>query len=169
MDELLDVSKISSGKMDLRFHMNDLTKIVIGVLERYQGETKLDHLLPKFEKMSPHIIECDEFRIEQVFTNLISNALKYGKNKPIDIDLTDLGDHVEFLIKDQGVGISKKDQGRIYDRFERVGEDVGISGLGLGLYITKNIIDAHLGEIKVESELGEGTAFRVKLRKRINS
>lgn len=169
VDELLDVSKISSGKMDLRFRMNDLTKIVIGVLERYQGETNLDHLLPKFEKMSPHIIECDEFRMEQVFTNLISNALKYGKNKPIDIDLTDLSDHVEFLIKDQGVGISKKDQGRIYDRFERVGENVGISGLGLGLYITKNIIDAHLGEIKVESELGEGTAFRVKLRKRINS
>lgn len=169
VDELLDVSKISSGKMDLRFRMNDLTKIVIGVLERYQGERKLDHLLPKFEKMSSHIIECDEFRIEQVFTNLISNALKYGKDKPIDIDLTDLGDHVEFLIKDQGVGISKEDQGRIYGRFERVGQNVGISGLGLGLYITKNIIDAHLGEIRVESELGEGTTFRVKLRKRINS
>lgn len=167
VDDLLDVSKITSGKMDLLFHQNDLSKIIFSVLERYQGEKRLDHLLSKFEKMPVIIVECDEFRIEQVLTNLISNALKYGDGKQIDIDLSDEGDSVVFIVKDQGIGISPEDQGRVFDRFERVGQNSGISGLGLGLYICKNIIDAHHGKIKVQSDLGKGTAFEVKLKKKL--
>ena len=169
VDDLLDVSKISSGKMDLLFQQNDVIKIIIGVLERYQGEKRLDNLLSKFEKRPSIIVECDEFRIEQVLTNLISNALKYGDNKPIDIDLSENEDSVVFIIRDQGIGISQEDQGQIFDRFERVGKNSGISGLGLGLYICKNIVDAHKGEIKVTSDLGKGTTFEIKLQKKLDN
>lgn len=168
VDDLLDVSKISSGKMDLLFHVNDLNKIIIGVLERYQGDKRLDNQGAKFEKSSPVLVECDAFRIEQVLTNLISNALKYGNNRPIEIELFEYPDSVVFAVKDQGVGISPQDQGKVFDRFERVGHNSGISGLGLGLYICKNIVDAHQGEIKVQSDLGKGTIFEVRLKKKLH-
>lgn len=167
VDDLLDVSKISSGKMEFQFRQNDLSKIVSEVLERYQYEPLLKHLVPKFENFPSLIIECDEFRIEQLLTNLISNALKYGNNRPVDIELIDQKNSVTLKVKDQGIGISPADQGRIFDRFERVGHNSGISGLGLGLYICKNIVDAHHGVIKVQSDLGKGTVFEVMLKKKL--
>ena len=162
------MSKITSGKMDLHLSSHDVNKIAKNVLERYQDDPRLQIDISKFESEAPLMIECDEYRIEQVLTNLISNALKYGKNNPVEVDLIEGHDTVTIVVKDQGVGISSDDIQRIFDRFERVGHNIGISGLGLGLYICKNIIDAHGGKILVESEVDHWTVFKVELKKKIN-
>lgn len=166
VDDLLDVTKINSGKIDFNFKQNNITEIIFQVLERFQNEERIVDQIQKFKDVPPVMIECDAFRIEQVITNLISNALKYGGEKPIKLELKrDLGQVVVKVI-DQGMGISQEDQKKLFHRFQRVGKIKGINGLGLGLYICKSIIDAHQGKIGLESELGVGTTFYFELPER---
>ena len=106
----------------------------------------------------------DRFRIEQVFINLLTNALKYGEGKPIEISaaLAD-GDVARVQFKDKGRGIAKENQQRIFERFERAIHVNEVSGLGLGLYIARQIVSLHHGTIAVESEIGRGSIFTVEL------
>jgi len=168
VDELLDVSKISAGKMDVHFEKYDFCEIVYEVLERYQNDPRIQAIIEPFKERHPIIIECDKFRIEQVVTNLISNALKYGEEKPIEVSISEDSDLVTLSVRDFGLGISESDHKKIFERFERVSSQRGISGLGVGLYICKSIMDVHKGEIFVESEIGEGSTFKIKLWKKIN-
>ena len=104
--------------------------------------------------------------MEQVIINLLSNAIKYGKDGPILIELKGTTDSVELKVKDFGIGVSDENQKKIFDRFDRGSmESNGIGGLGLGLYISKEIVTTHKGNIWVESQLGEGSTFCVKLPK----
>ena len=105
----------------------------------------------------------DEFRIEQVVINLLTNALRYGAGKPVDIGLSLLPQGACITVRDQGRGISEADQQRIFEQFSRVASDDGTGGLGLGLYITHQLVEAHGGKIRVESRLGEGSLFTVTL------
>jgi signal transduction histidine kinase len=105
----------------------------------------------------------DRLRIEQVFLNLLTNALKYGAQQPIAISVEATLNHAIIAFKDKGVGIAKTDQTRIFDRFERVESNANIGGLGLGLYITRQIVAAHGGKIAVESEPLLGSTFTVSL------
>jgi len=94
--------------------------------------------------------------------NLVSNALKYGAGKPIEISAGVVDGRARLVVRDHGIGIGATDQARIFERFERaVSLDYG--GIGLGLHITREIVRAHGGTIRVESELGEGAAFIVEL------
>ena len=101
-------------------------------------------------------------RLEQVVVNLLSNAIKYGAGQPIVVRIELEGGNARLIVRDRGIGIAVADQARIFERFERaVSLDYG--GLGLGLHITREIVRAHGGTIRVESELGEGAAFIVEL------
>lgn len=102
-------------------------------------------------------------RIEQVVSNVINNAIRYGQGKPISISVTKHETHVTISVKDQGIGISKDDLNRIFQRFERGGYSKEITGLGLGLFICEQIVVAHGGHIRVESKLHEGSTFHIDL------
>jgi signal transduction histidine kinase len=103
----------------------------------------------------------DPMRMTPVMTNLISNAVKYGHGSPIEISLRQIDGSAEICVKDQGDGIPLEKQASIFERFERATDNSGISGLGLGLYITRQIVEAHHGLIRVESQPGQGASFTV--------
>jgi signal transduction histidine kinase len=104
----------------------------------------------------------DRARLEQVVTNLLTNAARYGHGKPIDISLAQDGEAVRLVVRDHGIGIAPEDQQRIFERFERASSR-NFGGLGLGLYIARQIVEAHGGTIRVSSELGVGSSFTVEL------
>jgi signal transduction histidine kinase len=105
----------------------------------------------------------DEFRLEQVITNLISNALRYAAGKPVSVTLSSDTAEARICVRDRGPGIAPADQERIFEQFERGGSAAGVQGLGLGLYISREIVRAHGGRLLVESVPGEGAAFTVAL------
>lgn len=163
IDDLLDVSRITSGKLSLSRETVDLSEMVTEVCSQYGHQ--LNHvnssiLIEKNEKISGAF---DKVRIEQVFINLLTNAGKYAAGKPVHVTLTRLGDMAQIIVRDEGNGIDKENQARIFDRFERVRDKDNVGGLGLGLYISKQIVEAHAGRIYVQSELGKGAAFFVEL------
>lgn len=102
-------------------------------------------------------------RIEQVLANLLSNAIKYGGGRPIEVGLRQVGRKVEISVTDHGIGISAEDQRRVFDRFERAVSLRHYGGFGLGLWITRQIVEGHGGTISVHSTLGEGSTFTVCL------
>jgi signal transduction histidine kinase len=105
----------------------------------------------------------DKLRLGQVVTNLLSNAIKFGHGKPIVIDVEQLGDRARLTVTDRGVGIAAEAQERIFKRFERASSERHFPGLGLGLWITKEIVEACRGTIRVASQPGEGACFTVEL------
>ena len=107
--------------------------------------------------------QWDRGRLEQVVTNLVSNALKYGDGKPIQITAERSGDHAILQVADHGMGIELGKLARIFDPFERVVEARHYGGLGLGLHIAKTIVDGLGGTITVDSHPGAGASFTVKL------
>ncbi len=164
VDNMLDISKLTSGQFVLSretFDLKELVEDVLGRMEPLLKQSKNECTLDT----PPQSIEgnWDRVRLEQVLINLLSNAGKYAPGKPVKIQLNKKTSSVQILVIDQGEGISKKDQNRIFDSFERIKANKQISGLGLGLYISKQIIEAHKGNIQVESQPGEGTIFRIEL------
>src|SRR6185369_13265349 len=105
----------------------------------------------------------DRVRLEQVISNLLTNALKYGPGKPIEIETAGEGDLACIRVRDYGIGIEPENQRRIFERFERAVSDRHYGGLGLGLWIVRQIVEALRGTIAVESEAGSGSTFTVHL------
>jgi PAS domain S-box-containing protein len=159
VEDMLDISRISSGKLALNLTKTDVSQFVTEVLLRF--ESQLDALKIDFEShIEENIIaECDSFRIEQVLINLLTNAIRYGDNKPIKAILSKHRNTVRFQIIDQGPGIASKDLERIFERFERAISADNISGLGLGLFISRQIMEQHHGSLTVESTVGQGSIF----------
>jgi signal transduction histidine kinase len=106
---------------------------------------------------------CDQFRLEQAVTNLLTNAVKYGAGKPVEVHCCDEGDRVSISVRDHGIGIAPEDQSRIFRRFGRAVSEHHYGGLGLGLWITKQIVERLGGEVTVTSEVGEGSTFTIVL------
>lgn len=133
---------------------------------------RLDHLFddypagkPELEIVGKNFVGLwDSFRMEQLFTNLLTNAHRYGNNKPIKIRLEDHLDTISFSVMDNGVGIQEVDREIIFEQFSQVAAGKTIKeGMGLGLFISKEIVKAHLGKIMINSEMGVGSTFAVKL------
>lgn len=163
IEDLLDVSRITSGKLRLNLETFDLKNILEEVMTQYGLQLK--DALSQIEIDAEPNVNClvDSMRIEQVIINLLTNAIKYAPGKPIKITLQKSGQMAKIAIKDQGPGIAEENQERIFKRFERVKATDNIGGLGLGLYISHQIVEAHQGKIYVESEQGKGSNFVIEL------
>jgi signal transduction histidine kinase len=116
---------------------------------------------------APAMGRWNRLRLEQVVSNLLTNAIKYGCGRPISVELKQDEEHVWLSVRDEGIGIAPADQERIFERFERAVSEQHYSGFGLGLWIVRQILDAMGGRIHVQSEPGQGSVFTVELPLRI--
>jgi signal transduction histidine kinase len=163
VENLLDVSRLASGRLTLSPEKLDLTELSREVANRLREEAAQAHCPLHFEAREPVIGSWDRMRIEQVLTNLFTNAIKYGAGKPIEIQVASEGGVAVFRIRDHGIGIDGHRLPFIFDRFERAVSSRDYGGLGLGLYIARQIVDAHGGDIRVVSQPGDGSTFAVAL------
>ena len=163
MEDMLDVSRIRTGKLSIRPSRFDLSVAVGNLLESFAAQVSAAQSSVNYRAGQPVIGQWDEFRIEQVVSNLLTNALRYGAKKPIDVSVYMQGDQAVIEVADQGIGISEENQQRIFHQFERIAGSHVVTGLGLGLFISEQIVAAHNGQITVHSALGEGAMFRVCL------
>lgn len=161
--ELLDVSKIHSGKLSLAETIIDFSSYLHDVIHSIQHVTPTHKI--NLEVNCVQKVCIDTLRIEQVITNLINNAAKYSPGKDcIDISANVENGNVAVAIKDYGIGISEKNMKKLFSRFYRVEEtSKSYSGLGIGLFISKEIIKQHKGKLWVESEEGKGSVFYFSL------
>lgn len=159
IDDMLDISRISFGKLEIRREKTDLSQLVEDVISRHGEGATIE--------FTPHPVSgnWDPLRLEQVIINLVTNAVRYGKGEPISISIQDHEKEISLSVKDRGIGISADDQKKIFERFERAVNANDISGLGLGLYISDQIVQLHGGSISLESAIGKGSTFTVKLPK----
>jgi len=159
--DLLDVSQIRT--LSLNLAEIDLVAVVREVLNRLEPQLTQARCSVSFEARAPVTGRWDRSRLDQVVTNLLSNAMKFGRGKPVEIALGAEGALASLGIRDHGIGISPEFRPRLFGRFERGVSAEHYGGLGLGLYICRRIIEAHSGSIRVESQLGAGAAFTVEL------
>lgn len=165
VDDMLDISRISTGKLTLNLHRVNMTTLIANVLERFKDQLKASDISYEFFHHSETYLICDAEKIDQVITNFMTNAIRYGQRSPVHITLEETENSVIIQFKDHGRGISVNDQQRIFKRFERAHTDEDVNGLGLGLYINKQIIEEHQGKITLVSELGLGSNFIVEIPK----
>jgi len=168
IDSLLDISKMEAGKVELKRNLINISEVVKRAANSFELKAKEKNLEIRLDlDNSPGNVWADPDRITQVMTNLIGNAVKFTPSGHIDISCKDRGDGVVCYVSDTGVGISKEDMPKVFDKFQQFGRTAGAGdkGTGLGLSIVKNIIDMHNGAIWAESEPGKGTKFTFKLHK----
>lgn len=163
IEDLLDVSRINIGEMVLQPENVDLTKLVAETIQRHKLDLERKGYDVHFDAEVSVIGNWDPTRIRQMVSNLLSNAMKYGLGKPIDIKVEKVETKAKLVIRDRGIGIQKENQAKIFERFERLAPIENFGGLGLGLYIVQGIVSRHGGSIQVESELGNGSTFIVEL------
>lgn len=161
--DMVDVSKISLGKLDMQVSLLNFSMLAEETAKGL-SEALAEAGSQLTIEMRPGVfVEGDSFRLEQVIVNLLVNSLKYGSGKPVRISLTGRDQDAVLEVEDLGIGLAKTDQARVFQRFERAVSSRDISGLGLGLFICKYIVEAHHGKIEVVSELGKGARFSVKI------
>jgi signal transduction histidine kinase len=158
--DLLDISRIETGRLPLSLSSFDLVKVIQDILELQQYVTK-SHRLVLESDCESLLVVADQQRIEQVINNLLSNAVKYSATADcVIVSVSERNGRAVIKVQDFGMGISKDQQERIFSRFYRVEEMAAhISGMGIGLYISKEVIHRHNGTLTVESELGNGSQF----------
>lgn len=159
VDGMLDVTKIAKGHLRLNVEKDvDLGALVRSSVAQIPTGTQIRVTTTQTVKG-----EWDPHRLRQVVSNLLSNAVKYGEGKPIDVVVSGDREEAVLCVEDRGIGIAPKDQKRIFKLYERAVPFTNISGLGIGLYISDQIVNAHGGKLVVQSELGNGSTFRVEL------
>jgi signal transduction histidine kinase len=155
---LLDVTRIRAGRLDLELEDLEFSGIVQAAVDRVRGELKDGDLILR---LSPASGCSDRLRLDQIVTNLLSNAVKYGEGKPIEVLLEPEDDTVRLSVTDHGIGIAPESQKRLFEPFERAVSRRHYGGFGLGLWITRQIVDAMRGQISVDSRPGQGSTFSV--------
>jgi signal transduction histidine kinase len=161
--DLLDVSRIVAGRLRLEREDVDLAGVVRDVASRY--ELHATRVGSPLRVDVPGVVQgrWDALRVEQVVTNLVDNAIKYGAGKPVHIRLVVEAGDASLVVQDEGIGIAPEHLSRIFGRFERAVSERNYGGLGLGLYISKTLVEAMGGEIRVASTPGQGATFTVRL------
>lgn len=163
VNDLLDVSRISSGRLTLELERVNLSELVGEITSRFEVEATRAGCTIDVATAPDVVGTWDRLRLEQVLTNLLTNAIKYGAGKPIHVELEQDGGRAKLIVRDAGIGIAPEALGRIFGKFERAVSDRHYGGLGLGLFITHQIVEAMGGTIGVETELGHGATFKVEL------
>jgi len=161
--ELLDATRIEQGRLHLNPIEVALDAIVRQAVDHIEGELAAAGSQVSITCAAPVVGQWDPSRLEQVVTNLVTNAAKFGAGKPIEIRIEQLGADAQLAVTDHGIGIDPALRPYVFDRFERAVPSSRYGGLGLGLYIARSIVVAHGGTITVESEPGAGSTFTVTL------
>jgi PAS domain S-box-containing protein len=160
---LLDLSRLSAGRMTLDTEELDLAKLVREVVERHTDQATAAGCALSLRVEQSATGQWDRQRLDRVVTNLVSNALKFGRGQPVEVRVHADGDQARLTVKDSGIGIAPEAQQRLFRRFQRVHGDGHHAGTGLGLYIVRQLVEAHGGAIHVHSRAGEGAEFTVEL------
>ena len=170
VDGLLDVSRAAAGRLHLNIEDVDLTEVVRTVAERFTDELGAARSVLELDVPGPILGRWDRLRVDDIVTNLLSNAIKYGAGRPIRLAARQegggAGDGVQTAVievQDHGIGIQAHDQQRIFQRFARAVSSEHYGGFGLGLWIVQVLVQAMGGSIEVDSVVGEGALFTVKL------
>lgn len=159
VDDMLDVSRIRTGRMTLRKESFDLCELLKEVVNRSESLMPVELNFSGCEAAHGF---WDKLRIEQVISNLMTNAVRYGEKKPVKVSMENRNDVARISVEDQGMGIPSELREAIFERFKR-GPTGDIQGLGLGLYISRHIVESHGGKIWAESEVNKGSTFFVEL------
>ncbi|MET0267629.1 MAG: hybrid sensor histidine kinase/response regulator [Duganella sp.] len=166
IDDMLDVSRIRSGKLSLRPGWVELSGLLRRVVHDLTPQATTAGCTISLEAGDTVSGWWDEFRIEQIVVNLLTNAMRYGARQPVTVVLTVDAELARIEVRDQGPGIAPELQQKIFEPYERgVGNEVP-SGLGLGLYISRELAEVHEGTLTVHSELGHGAVFTLSLPRR---
>ena len=160
---LLNLSRLSSGKFHVEISAVDLSAVIREVVENFAFSAKRARS-PLISSVEDGIVgNLDRLGVEEIADNLLSNALKYGAGKPVEVTLARDGDRACLRIRDHGIGIAPEDQARIFTHFERAVGRSQHGGFGIGLWIVGRLVEAMNGTISVESRSGEGATFTVTL------
>jgi signal transduction histidine kinase len=163
VERLLEASQIQQGRRRLERQPLGLRAAVSEVVDRFEGQAQQAGCRIALEAGEEVTGHWDPLGIEQVASNLIANAIKYGAGRPIEISVEGRGDDGVLTVRDQGIGVAEEEIDRIFDRFARAVPSRHFGGLGLGLYITRQLVEAHGGTIAVASQKGAGASFIVHL------
>jgi predicted ATPase/signal transduction histidine kinase len=163
IEELLDVTRIEQGQMILWPAEVELGMLVSNAAEHLELDLAQAGCALSIQSSGHVVGEWDARRLEQVVTNLLANAVKFGAGRPIEVVVRDAGEVAELTVSDHGIGIDPVRLPHVFDRFERAVSTVHYGGLGLGLYLARSIVESHGGTIRVESRVGHGTTFTVRL------
>jgi PAS domain S-box-containing protein len=163
INDLLDMSRLASGRLDLHLQDADLAAVVRGVLTRFGPELAQAGCALTLRTDGAVVGRWDRSRLDQVVTNLLTNALKYGRGKPVEVALEAGPAAARLTVRDHGIGIAAADHERIFVQFERAVTGPEYGGLGMGLYIVRQLVEAQGGTVRVASEPGSGATFTVEL------
>src|SRR5438445_5904439 len=163
IDELLEISRVAAGRFELQREEMDLAQSVREGLARFEKQLTSAGCRVELRLEGKVTGHWDPLRPDQVIDNLISNAAKSGAGKPVEVWLSDRGERVVLGIRDHGIGIDPADQARVFGQVEGPGSPPGLGGFGLGLWITRRVVEAHGGTISLSSEPGRGSTFTVEL------
>ncbi|HLL02193.1 MAG TPA: ATP-binding protein [Myxococcaceae bacterium] len=164
--DLLDVSRLAHGKLSLNPEDVDLAALTREVTAGLAPEAERAGCALEVHEAGPLVGHWDRMRLEQVLSNLLTNALKYGAGQPIRVDVRAEAEEAVLEVRDGGIGIEEEHLARIFGKFERAVSERHYGGLGLGLYITQQVVQAMGGSIQVESQPGHGATFRVRFPRR---
>jgi PAS domain S-box-containing protein len=163
VNHLLDVSRISTGRLELEREQVDLSQVVRRLVTRFEEKLTEAGCVPVVDADRPVRANVDRLRVEQVLMNLLSNAMKYAPGQPVELSVERQGQEAVLGVRDHGPGISPEAQTRIFERYQRASGRHSRESLGLGLYVARQIARAHGGELTVESTPGQGAHFRLRL------
>lgn len=162
VDRLLDTSRIAAGALELHVQPCDLAKIAREAAATYEEMARASGTEIHVVGSAVLPVRADRVRVEQILANLISNASRHGRGRPVEVALSEDEGWAVVQVTDEGTGVAEEDRARIFDRFER-GPERTTSGLGLGLYVSRSIAQAHGGSLSVASEPGAGATFVLRL------
>jgi signal transduction histidine kinase/ligand-binding sensor domain-containing protein/DNA-binding response OmpR family regulator len=167
VNQLLDLSKLESGNMTLRTYRHNIIPLLKGLVLSFASFAEKKRITLKFNSDEEEIVVyLDKDKIEKIVTNLLSNAFKFTPQEGIiEFGVKKIAANVEITVSDTGIGISKERLDKIFDRFYQVdsGHTREQEGTGLGLAVTKDLVELHKGEIRVESSEGKGSTFTITL------
>lgn len=161
--QLLDVTRLSAGSIQLHREPVDLVEVVRDVMAAFGQQAERAGCELMLVEHGPVVGQWDRSRLVQVVTHLLANALKYGAGKPVRVRAVGWPEWAHLSVSDRGIGIAPEHLSRIFGRFERAVSGQHYGGLGLGLYITRRIVEALNGEVRVTSRPGRGSTFTVRL------